>query len=148
VIVLSVWTAAVLCAAGPESDKELQKLQGAWVMVSGEVDGSKVADEHAAKSKITYEDGKGLLVVPNQHGEPIVFEIVKIDAAKSPKEMHFVRKNGPSAGKTIIAIYEFQGDDQYKFAFDPAGVITLQEFATKQGTGHIHNIWKREKGAQ
>jgi hypothetical protein len=59
--------------------------------------------------------------------------------------MHFIRKNGPNAGKTLIGIYEFEGDDQYKFAFDPAGATTLKDFVTKDGTGHVRNTWKRVK---
>ncbi|MGO9570385.1 MAG: TIGR03067 domain-containing protein, partial [Desulfomonilaceae bacterium] len=120
-------------------------LQGTWVMVSGEMDGKKAADEHVSRSKIIYEGNKIQIVVPNQTPETIVAEIVKIDPTKNPKEMHFVRKNGPNAGKTLIGIYEFEGDGQYKFAFDPVGATTLKEFVTKEGTGHVRNTWKRVK---
>ncbi len=130
---------------GPDAEKELQKLQGTWLMVSGELDGKKAADEHVRRSKIIYEGNKGLIVVPNQHPETIMFEIVKIDPTKKPKEMHVIRRDGPSAGKTSIAIYEFEGNDQYKFAFDPSATTTLKEFATKAGTGHVRNTWKRAK---
>jgi uncharacterized protein (TIGR03067 family) len=130
---------------GKDAKNELKKFQGTWVMVSGEMDGKKAADEHVSRSKIIYEGNKITVMVPNQTSEPIVAEIVKIDPTKNPKELHFVRKNGPSAGKTVIGIYEFEGNDQYKFAFDPAGVTTLKEFATKPGTGHVRNTWKRVK---
>lgn len=130
---------------GADAQKELQKFHGTWVMVSGEKDGKKVADEHAGRSKIIYDGNKIQIVVPNQTAETIIADIVKIDPTKSPKEMHFVRRNGPNAGKTIVGIYEFEGDDQYKFAFDPSAVMTLKEFITKEGTGHIRNTWKRVK---
>jgi uncharacterized protein (TIGR03067 family) len=68
-----------------------------------------------------------------------------IDPSKSPKEMHLIRKNGPNAGNVLIGIYEFEGDDQYKFALDPTGAMTLEEFVTKEGTGHVRNTWKRIK---
>lgn len=130
---------------GEDAQKELQKLQGAWVMVSGEMDGKKATDEHVKQSKIVYEGSKIQVVVPTQTGETILSDVVKIDPTKNPKEMHFIRKNGPNAGKTVIAIYEFEGDDQYKIAFDPSGAATLKEFATKEGTGHVRNTWKRVK---
>jgi uncharacterized protein (TIGR03067 family) len=130
---------------GEYPQKELQKLQGTWVMVSGELNGKKAPDEHVSRSKISYEGDKIRIMVPNQTAETIIAEIVKIDPTKNPKEMHFIRKNGPNAGKTLIGIYEFEGDDQYKFAFDPAGATTLKEFATKDGTGHVRNTWKRVK---
>ncbi len=130
---------------GEDAKNELKKLQGTWVMVSGEKDGKKAADEHVSGSKIVYEGNKLQVTVPNQTPETIIAEIVKIDPTKNPKEMHFIRKNGPNAGKTLIGIYEFEGDGQYKFAFDPSAAATLKEFITKDGTGHVRNTWKRVK---
>jgi uncharacterized protein (TIGR03067 family) len=130
---------------GQDAEKELAKLQGTWVMVSGELDGKKAADEHVSRSKIMFDGNKMQIIVPNQTAETVVADIVKIDPTKNPKEMHFIRKSGPNAGKTLIGIYNFEGDDQYKFAFDPAGSMTLKEFVTKEGTGHIRNTWKRVK---
>jgi len=130
---------------GEDAKKELQKLQGTWTMVSGEMDGKKAADEHVKLGKLMYEGNKVEIIVPNQTGEKIVADIVKIDTTKNPKEMHFVRRNGPNAGKTLIGIYEFETGDQYRFAFDPAGKVTLKEFVTKEGTGHVRNTWKRVK---
>jgi len=148
VAVSLLWSVGSSFAAdvgGADAQKELQKFQGTWVMVSGEKDGKKAADEHVSRSKLTYQGDKLQIMVPNQHGEMLLADIVKIDPTKSPKEMHFVRKNGPNAGKTLVGIYEFEGDDQYKFAFDPSGAMTLKEFTTKTGTGHIRNTWKRVK---
>lgn len=145
---LLMWSVGSPFAAdvgGADAEKELKKFQGTWVMVSGELGGKKAADEHVNRSKIVYEGNKLQIMVPNQTGETIVAEVVKIDPTKNPKEMHFIRKNGPNAGKALIGIYEFEGDDQYKFAFDPTGAITLKEFATKEGTGHVRNTWKRVK---
>jgi uncharacterized protein (TIGR03067 family) len=114
-------------------------------MISGEHDGKQLSEDHIGRSKITYEGNKGILVVPQQHHETIIFDIVKLDPATNPKQFHFIRRNGPNAGKTVIGIYEFDGNDQYKFAFDPTGTATLKEFSTKEGTGHIRHSWKRAK---
>ena len=144
----------VLCSAlalfvsdviGENADKELNKLQGTWVMVSGEWDGEKTFSENVRQSKLIYEGNTGQLTNPHQSKETIVFDILKIDSTKNPKEMHFIRRNGPNAGKTIIGIYEFDGNDRSKFAFDPTGVTTLKEFTTKEGTGYIRQTWKRVK---
>ena len=148
VAALLLWSVAPAFAAeiqGADAEKELKKFQGSWVMVSGEMDGKKIADEHLKKSKIKYDGSKVELVLPNQSSETIFSDIVKLDATKKPNEVHKFRKNGPSAGKTVVAIYEFEGDDQYKIAFDPAGKTKLKEFVTKEGTGHVRNTWKRVK---
>jgi uncharacterized protein (TIGR03067 family) len=152
--IISIAAALLLGSIGPsftagvggeDAQKELKKLQGTWVMVSGELSGKKAADEHVSRGKIVFEGDKMQIMVPNQTTETIVAEVVRIDPTKNPKEMHFIRKNGPNAGKTLIGVYEFEGDDLYKFAFDPTGAMTLKEFVTKEGTGHIRNTWKRVK---
>ena len=135
-------------SAGPqteEAQKELQKFQGTWVMVAGEWDGKKVADEDAAKSKITYEGNKITVVTPHQNKEPMVAELLKLDLTKSPKQMNFVRKNGPGAGKNMVAIYAFDGNDLYHFAFDPTGATVPKELSAKEKSGHIKHTWKRVK---
>jgi uncharacterized protein (TIGR03067 family) len=145
---LILWSAGSPFASdvgGEEAEKDLQKLQGTWGMVSGEFGGEKVSGENLRKSTISYERNKIQLLTPHQFGEPIIAEIVKLDTTKTPKQMHFIRKNGPSAGKTLIGIYEFEGNDQYRFALDPTGVAILKEFATKEGSGHIRHTWKRVK---
>lgn len=144
-VLCSVLSPFVSEVIGATADKELNKLQGTWVMVSGEWDGKKVADEHVSQSKLIYEGNQGKLTAPHQSKETIAFDIVKIDPTKNPKEMHIIRKTGPNAGKTIIGIYEFDGNDQFKFAFDTTVVTTPKEFATKEGTGHIRQTWKRVK---
>jgi uncharacterized protein (TIGR03067 family) len=128
-----------------DTDKELQKFQGTWVMKSGEMGDKDLSDDHVKQGKIIY-DGKTMkLQVPHHHSELIIAEIVKLDAKKDKKEMHFIRKNGPGAGKTLIGIYEFDGDDEYKFAFDPAGEKVLTKFDTEKGTGHLMHKWKKAK---
>ena len=114
-------------------------------MVSAEVDGKKVADEHVKQSKINFSDNKVTLNTPHQSKETMTGTITEFDPTKTPKVMHWVRDNGPNAGTTIIAVYEFDGDDQYRTCFDPSGKEPPREFFTKEGTGHICHTWKRAK---
>ena len=145
VVLCSVVSPLISWAIGETADKELNKFQGTWVMVSGDWDGKKIADADVSKSKITYEGNKGQLTAPHQSKETIFFDIIKLDPSKSPKEFHFIRRTGPSAGKTIKAIYEFDGNDQFKFAFDPTAATIPKDFTTKAGTGYIRQTWKRVK---
>jgi uncharacterized protein (TIGR03067 family) len=145
VLLFPVGSAFSADVGGDAANKELAKLQGTWVLVSSEIGGKKASDEHIKNGKIVYEGNKLTINAPNQSPETIVGEIVKIDPTKTPKEFQFIRKNGPSAGKVLTAIYTFHGDDQFDFAFDPAAKATLKEFVTKEGTGHVLNKWKRVK---
>lgn len=138
---------SLMAADSPEDEAktELQKFQGTWVLVSGEIDGKKVAEEHVKQSKITFDGNKMMVDTPHQSKETIVATITKLDPTKTPKEMHWVRTTGPNAGTTMIAIYEFEGADQYKIRFDPAGKTVPKEFGTTEGTGHIWHTWRRVK---
>lgn len=146
-LLLSCWVGAALAVEfkGDEAKKDLEKFQGSWILVTGEVDGDKVADNHAGKSKITWEGDKITVLTPHQHKDPIVAEITRFDATKTPKEMHFIRKTGPGAGKPMVGIYEFDGDHLYHFVFDPTGGAPPKGFAAKKKTGHIKHSWKRVK---
>jgi uncharacterized protein (TIGR03067 family) len=144
-LVWSVGTIAAAPAPGQGAAAELQKFQGTWVMISAEMDGKKVADAQVKQSKITFVGDKVELITPHQHKDKIVASIAKLDLTKNPKEMHWVRTAGPNAGTTVIAIYEFEGPDQYKICFDPAGLIVPKKFGTKTGSGHIWHTWKRVK---
>jgi uncharacterized protein (TIGR03067 family) len=147
-VILLVWTAWTVAAAQGQvqtSDAELQKFQGSWVMTAAEMDGKKVQDTHVKQSKITFAGDKVEVVTPHQHKDTIIATIKKLEVTKTPKEMHWVRTAGPKTGVTMIAIYEFEGPDQYKICFDPAGFAVPNKFNTKEGSGHIWHTWKRAK---
>ena len=152
-----LWFGSVMLLLGPvgslvaaatqedEVETELKKFQGTWVLVEGEVDGKKIPDEHVKQGKITFAGNKVAVDTLHQSKETIIATITKLDLMKTPKEMHWVRTTGQNAGTTMIAIYKFEGDDQYKICFDPSGKGSPKEFATTEGTGHIWHTWKRVK---
>ena len=144
-LVWSVGTIGAAPAPGQSAEAELQKFQGAWVMIAAEMDGKKVHDAQVKQSKITFVGDKVELFTPHQHKDKIVASVAKLDLTKNPKEMHWVRTAGPNAGTTMIAIYEFEGPDQYQICFDPAGLAVPKKFGTKAGSGHIWHTWKRVK---
>jgi uncharacterized protein (TIGR03067 family) len=130
---------------GKNDEKEMKKLAGTWTMVSGEVDGKPVEDEHVKASRITLAPEKVTLVTPHQSKEPITAKLTRVDPSKKPAEMDWVRDRGPGAGKTMMAIYEWVDDDTYRICFDPSGKGRPKEFKTAGGTGYILHVWKRVK---
>ncbi len=124
--------------------KDLLALQGTWVMDSGQSDGKPVPADKVKQNKITYEGNKMTIRSPHQTPDIIIAEIVRLDPTKTPKEMSFVRKSGPNAGKTMVGLYDIKGDT-YIFAFDPKGETTPKELSAKAGTGHLLHTWKRSK---
>ncbi len=141
----SVGAQAVAVEQDEGTTTELQKFQGTWSMISAKMNGNPVEDAHVQQSRITFVGDKVELIAPHQHKETILASITKLDATKNPKEMQWVRATGPNAGITMIAIYEFEGPDQYKICFDPTGEKAPTGFDAEAGTGQIWQTWKRVK---
>ena len=138
--------ALILTGAGADDDqvtKELKKFEGSWTLVSGEHDGKKISDADARRSRINWSGKDVTLITPHQSKTAITATISVIDATKKPAEMDWVRGQGPDAGKTMKAIYEFVDDNQYRICFAPAGKDRPREFSTKEGSGHLLHVWKR-----
>ena len=140
-----VWTITPAEAGGQSVDAEMQRFQGAWALIAAEKDGKKVDDADLQKSRMTVVGNKLELTTPHQSKDMIIASLTKLDLAKNPKEIHWVRTTGPNAGTTLKAIYEFAGPDQFQICFDPAGLTVPQKFATTAGSGYILHTWKRVK---
>jgi len=135
---LLAFAASAVFAQGAE---ELKKFEGTWVLVSAKRDGQLVPASELGKGKITWKGKDVVVETPHQSKEPI-----KATAAiGAPKSMDFTRANGPDAGKTLRAIYEFRGPDEYVIVFAPAGKDRPQELDSKAGTGTFMHVWKRQK---
>jgi uncharacterized protein (TIGR03067 family) len=113
-------------------------------MVSGEVDGKAVADEHVKAGTITFAGEKVTLETPHQSKEPFTSKITRLDPSKKPGEMDWVRDGGPGKGVTMMAIYEWVDDDTHRVCYDPSGKARPKEFK-KAASGFILHVWKRAK---
>lgn len=123
---------------------DLKKFEGTWVLVSGKKDGQPIAADSVSKSRIVWKGKDVVVETPHQLKEPI--KATATLAAGGRGTMDFSRANGPDAGKTMLAIYEFRGPDEYVVVFAPSGKARPKDFDTKPGTGHTLHVWKRAKG--
>jgi uncharacterized protein (TIGR03067 family) len=141
----------LFAAAGAEAKdvkvdrQELKRLQGTWVLVSGEMEGKKVDSKSIKASRMTYSGETITLTTPHQSKHPITARLKRLDPKKGPHEMDWVRGAGPGAGRTMQAIYEFEGKDTYKVCFDPTGNGHPKAFSTTTGGCRILHVWKRAK---
>jgi uncharacterized protein (TIGR03067 family) len=124
--------------------KEQKRFDGEWVLVEAVVDGKRVADELVKKGRITHAGEKTTVQTPHLSKETIQ-STAKINPTKMPKEREWVQSVGPNPGKTILAIYEWDGDDRYKIIYDPSGKGRPKEFVSKAGSGHVFHVWQRAK---
>lgn len=123
---------------------DVKKFEGTWILVSAKQDGKPVPADQVAKGKVTWK-GKDVVVdTPHQHKEPIR-ATATTGTAGTVYTMDWTRANGPDAGKTMLAIYEFRGPDEYVVVFAPAGKDRPRELDAKAGSGATMHVWKRQK---
>lgn len=144
-LLIASWVVKPASTQGQVNAGELKKFQGKWKLVSAEMDGTKVKDEHVNKSMMSVQGTSVRLFVPHQHKDTIASEFTRIDPAADPHLMSWMRSNGPNAGKTMPAIYRFESPDILQVCFDPTLQKQPEKFGTAAGSGHIWQTWKRVK---
>jgi uncharacterized protein (TIGR03067 family) len=125
------------------SKKDLEQLQGTWLLVSAERDGKKASEEEVKKVKLVVTGNKFRFLSGAEVGTSAEGTFT-IDATKKPKATDSTANSGDDKGKTFLGIYDIEGDT-HKVCFAPPGKDRPKEFATKAGSGHIFQVWKREK---
>jgi uncharacterized protein (TIGR03067 family) len=135
-------TAVALClaAASPNdaAKKDQEKLQGDWVLVSGERDGEQFPDE-AVKSLKRHISGGAFTVT--RDGETVTKGTFSLDPSKKPKAIDLKLEG---ADQAMHGIYEFDGDT-CKLCYAMAGGERPKQFATKAGSGVTLAVWKKAK---
>ena len=133
---------SVLAADGNKDDtkKEIDRFQGTWKFESLEIEGKKAPEEAFKGSRLvikgdqfTYTEGNG-----TYKGN------FKVDVTQKPKTIDITFTDGPEKGKTIVGIYELEGDT-YKVCLSVNDKDRPKEFASKAGSGHVLEVLKREK---
>ena len=130
---------------GQVDASELKKFQGTWKMVSGEMDGQKLKDEHVKKSIVIHTGDKVKLYLPHHCKDTMNSVTTKLDPSKDLKIINWVRENGHYAGKNMPAIYKFEGSDIMHICFDPTMATVPENFGTDVGSGHIWHTFERVK---
>lgn len=126
--------------AADDAKKELEKFQGQWTPTRYVKDG-KALDEKALKQiELTVEGNKSTF----KKGANITHGIYKVNPAKAPKELDITLTDGSDADKTLRAIYKFDGDDLV-ICVGQLGKDRPKEFASKEDSQQILEVWKRKK---
>jgi uncharacterized protein (TIGR03067 family) len=135
VLVLSFSSAAWTADA-----KDGDAIQGTWLPSTAELAGEKFPDEVRKTMKLAIKDDKYTVNV----GEKVDKGTVKLDSSAKPKAMDITGTDGPNKGKTILAIYELDGDT-LRVCYDLSGKSYPTEFKTKADTQLFLVTYMREK---
>ena len=120
-------------------EKDLQKLQGNWTVISIEVNGNKVPEDKIGDPKAVFKGERYSI-----HDFRLS---VKIDPTKKPKTINMDGKDGNGNPLTMIGIYELEGD-RLKICFaKPGEKERPSTFETKPKSGQslIHYDRIKEK---
>ena len=130
VVIVSLLTSSV--AADDKKD-----LDGKWVVVSVERDGKPWA---AMKGAIRVNNGDKYILTPKEgKAVPGTF---KIDPTKKPKTIDMTPTEGNFKDKTLLGIYELDGDT-LKICFAEPGKERPTDFTSKAGMVLV--VHKRDK---
>jgi uncharacterized protein (TIGR03067 family) len=130
----SLWVADGRAADKPaRSDKE--KIQGTWVLVSGENGGKPVSPEAAKNMSVVFAGDK--LTMKNK--DRTTKATFKLNPGKKPKEIDV-----DFDGKVGKGIYELEGDT-LKVAHGELGDARPKAFPSEKGSKLTVMVFKRQK---
>ena len=131
----------VSAAQGPaNAKKDLDKLQGTWKRTAAEMDGKKVSADELQKTTLTIKSDEYVLKMGDQTRKGHI----KLDPTKKPKQIDIISGAGPNKGKSLLGIYELEGDT-FRYCIAQAGKDRPTEFASRPGSGQGLYVNKREK---
>jgi uncharacterized protein (TIGR03067 family) len=135
-----LFMACILVAA--DTAKVDEKLNGSYVGGGGETNGKPFNKEDLKDFKLVIKGGQYTL---NAGTGESVQGIQTVDTTKSPNTIDATDGSGRNKGKTILGIYEINGDE-FKVSFSMPGKPRPTKFSTeKDESGQWVHIWKRVK---
>ncbi len=129
--------------AAPKDDalrKDLQQLQGTWLVDSMEMDGKFMSDETRKKIKLVI-NGENFRF---HTGDDSHAGLYKLDPSKDQKELNIVITEGDEKGKVYLVVYKFE-DGKMIQCMELSNKGRPKTFTGKAGSGCALEIWTREQ---
>ena len=149
VCVATVLLAYAGTAGGGDSKKDLEQMQGIWLVDSFLDSDPKggIPPEIVKDFQAVFQSDKLTVLLKDKDkikDKEVMSLKFTLDPSKSPKAADFTYLDGPEKGKTELAIYKFEGDKLVMAINDP-GLPRPTAFATKDGTKISVITLKRKK---
>lgn len=139
-VALLASTGLISLAAATTAD-DAKKLQGTWILVSGEENGRKLDVDEVRNSKMVIKGDEHDVRV----GVDTYVGTHKIDSSKTPKQIDNVDTDGKMKGKTLRGIYELEGDT-LKVCLAMPDAARPGEFKAATGSNQNIYVWKQIDG--
>jgi len=129
--ILAVSLFAFALAARAADD--LKAMSGSWKLTKAELAGRPMPPAVLNSISFKLDGGNYAVVVQTEKGPSPDKGTVTVDATAKPKGMTVTGVEGPNAGKSFPAIYEFTGDTM-RICYDLSGAARPTEFKSTPGT--------------
>jgi uncharacterized protein (TIGR03067 family) len=126
---LTMLLAASWPAFAADPDEDAKAMQGTWLPAKAELGGQPLPEAFLKTITLKLDNGNYEASVAGKVDKGTY----TLDAASKPKGMSVTGSEGPNAGKTIPAIYEFEGE-RLRICYDLSGEKRPTEFKTAPGT--------------
>ena len=143
-IPVGAWSAdeKVEAKADARAGAKADDTSGTWTATSAEMAGMTLPGSFYGTIKLVINEDKYKLTI----GDKVDEGTSKADASATPKTLDVTGTKGPNKGKTMLAIYELDGDTM-KVCYDLSGNARPKEFKTTAGSQLFLITYKREKKA-
>ncbi len=115
-------------------------IEGAWVPTMAEMGGMPFPEDVRKTIRLEVVGDKYTVTV----GPQVDRGTFKLDPAAKPKALDITGVEGPNQGKTILAIFEREGET-LRVCYDLSGKSRPSEFRTREGTPLFLVSYQREK---
>lgn len=140
-LTLSVCLAFVPDVTSDAAKTDIASFDGEWSMVSGERDGQPISADFMKQARRVCKNGETTV----SFGDQVFLKArFTIDPSKKPKTIDYKVLEGPNKDKTILGIYDLNGDT-LKFCFSSPDEKRPTDFKSREGSGWTLSEWKRVK---
>ena len=116
-------------SAAWSNDAKVDSLEGTWLPSAAELGGKKFPDDVRKTIRLEIKDDQYTVTVGTQPDRGTI----KLNSSAKPKALDITGTVGPNKGKTILAIYERNGDT-LRICYDLGGKNRPAKFKTTAGT--------------
>jgi uncharacterized protein (TIGR03067 family) len=136
-----VFAIVVSCSSAAWSDDAKDDtLEGTWLPAAAELGGNKFPDEVRKTIRLEVKGDQYTVTVGTETDRGTC----KRNPSAKPKALDITSTEGPNKGKTMLAIYERNGDT-LRICYDLSGKSRPTEFKTAEGTPLFLVEYKLEK---
>ncbi|MBS1788534.1 MAG: TIGR03067 domain-containing protein [Acidobacteria bacterium] len=138
VLFTMLFSGSLLASSGRANNED--SIQGVWLPAVAELAGKPFPDEVRKTIKLEIRDDKYTVTV----GKALDQGIIKLNPTAKPKELDITGTDGPNKGRTILGIYEREGDT-LRICYDLSGKGRPTEFKSKEGSQLFLVTYKQNK---